>query len=199
MMSNHIPQYLPLPQLQKVTQHLAAHAFHPHTSRNHTLQSQSFIQFCDLYHLHFLDPDVSTVCLYITHLTCHCLSTMSLESGPSTRKWVSLQWPWSPSRCLACSGRPTSPCKKATPCDVFSSFPTAPSPLWINHFSPNFTGGLHHGHYAHPVPSPDCPPPPPRVLCWLLLLPQLIQREGHGGLQAGFGPDEHQTAGTVDQ
>ena len=73
-MSNLIPEYLPLPHLQKVTQHLDAHAFHPCTSRNHTLQAQSFIPFCHHYHLHFFDPDVPTLCLYITHLTRHILS-----------------------------------------------------------------------------------------------------------------------------
>ena len=52
----------------------------PHTSRNHTLQAQSFIQFCDHYHLRFLNPDVSTVCLYISHLTHHFLSTSSFRN-----------------------------------------------------------------------------------------------------------------------
>ena len=78
MKSNLIPEYLPLPQLQKVTQHLNAHAFCPGTSRNHPLQTQSFIQFCDHYHLCFLDPDVSTICLYITHLTHHFSSARSI-------------------------------------------------------------------------------------------------------------------------
>ena len=79
-MSSLIPEYLPLPQLQKTTQHLAAHAFFPGTSRNHTLQAQSFIQFCDHYHLHFLNPDVSTMCLYITHLTHHFSSAHSIRN-----------------------------------------------------------------------------------------------------------------------
>ena len=83
MMSNPFPEYMLLPQLQKVMQHLAAHAFHPGTSRNHTLQAESFIQFCDHYHLRFLNPDISTVCLYITHLTCH------FSSGHSICNYVS--------------------------------------------------------------------------------------------------------------
>ena len=69
MMCNLVPEYLPLPQLHQAMHHLAAHAFCPGTSRNHALQAQSFIQFCDHYHLHFLDPDGSTACLYITYLT----------------------------------------------------------------------------------------------------------------------------------
>ena len=59
-------------------QHLAAHASRPGTFRNHALQGQSFIQFCD--HLCFLDPDVSTVFLYITHLTRHFLSAHSIRN-----------------------------------------------------------------------------------------------------------------------
>ena len=80
MMSNFIPEYLRLPQFQKVTQHLAAHAFCPGTSRNNTLQAQSFIQFCDHYHLCFLDLDISTMCLYITHLTCRFSSALSIHN-----------------------------------------------------------------------------------------------------------------------
>ena len=83
MMSNLIPESLGLPQLQKAAQHLAAHTFCPGTSRNHTLQAQSFIQFCNHYHLLFLDPDISTMCLYITHLT-PCFS-----SAHSVRNYVS--------------------------------------------------------------------------------------------------------------
>ena len=77
-MCNLIPDYLPLPQLQQATQHLAVHAFRPGTARNHALQAQSFIQFCDHSHIAFLNPDVSTVCLYITHLTYRFSSARSI-------------------------------------------------------------------------------------------------------------------------
>ena len=52
----------------------------PDTSRNHNIQAQSFSQFCDHDHLHFLDPDISTVCLYITHLICRFPSACSIRN-----------------------------------------------------------------------------------------------------------------------
>ena len=139
-MSNLIPEYLPLLQLQKVTQGLPAHTFCPGTSRNHTLQAQSFIQFCDHYHFHFLDPDISTMCLYITHLTRHFSSACSIHNYVSRvrtlhKEMGPLQWHWSPSRCLACSRQLTSPCK-CHHCNIFPSFPhcsinSSPSlPAW---------------------------------------------------------------------
>ena len=79
-MFNHIPEYLPLLQLQQATQHLAPHAFSPGTSKNHAQQAQSFIQFCDHYHLCFLDPDDSTLCLYITHLSRRFSSAHSIRN-----------------------------------------------------------------------------------------------------------------------
>ena len=79
-MSNLVPEYLPFPQLQKVAQHLAAHTFCQGTARNYTLQTQSFIQFCDHYHLHLIDPDVSTVWLFIIHLTCRFSSACSIRN-----------------------------------------------------------------------------------------------------------------------
>ena len=78
MRVNLIPDYLPLPQLQKVAQHLAAHAFRPGTARNHILQAQAFIQFCDHYHLRFINPDVSTMYLFIAHPTRHFSSARNV-------------------------------------------------------------------------------------------------------------------------
>ena len=82
-MSNLITDYLLLRQLHKVAQQLAAHAFCPGTARHHTLQAQAFIRFCDHYHLHFIDPDIFTMCLFITHLTCHFSSACSIRNYQS--------------------------------------------------------------------------------------------------------------------
>ena len=45
-------------------------------------QAQAFIQFCDHYHLCFINPDFSTMCLFITHLI-RCFS-----SARSIRNYV---------------------------------------------------------------------------------------------------------------
>ena len=141
MMPNHFPEYLPLPQLQKAMQHLAAHAFHPGTSRNHTLQVQSFIQFCNRYHISFLDPDISTMCLYITHLTRRFSSARSIHNYVSRVRTLYKEIGLTPVAlgsfqvfCLLGGGRYLH--ANATPYDVFPSFPhcsitSAPSlPTW---------------------------------------------------------------------
>ena len=61
------------------------------------------------------------------------------------------------------------------------------------------SGTLHLGHSPHDVPRPVCSPTHPRLRCWPLLPPQLMQRGSNGSLQTEPGPDRHQTAGTVDQ
>ena len=73
MMSNLIPEYQPLPQLQKVAQHLAAHAFWPGTAscRNHTQQVQTFLCFMIITTSTSsipMSPPCGKLCLFITYL-----------------------------------------------------------------------------------------------------------------------------------
>ena len=72
-----------LPQLHQATQHLAAQAFCPGTSRNHLRQASVFIHFCDNAQCQFIHPSISTVCMFITHLT-NCF-----QSSSSVKNYVS--------------------------------------------------------------------------------------------------------------
>ena len=76
-----VPGYtLSLAQLKHATDVLAAHTFRPGTTSNHIHQANSFIEFCNDYHLHFICPSSSTLCCYITHLTCHVQSSKSVHN-----------------------------------------------------------------------------------------------------------------------
>ena len=198
-MCNLIAEYLPLPQLQKMAQHLAAHAFHPGTARNHTQQarlSNSSVFITISASLIQMSPP----CACSSHNSPTgsrqhaAFTTMCLESRPSTRRWVSLQLPWSPSRCHACSGQLTSPCERH-PCDIFPPTSTAPSPL-PHHLHPGVPWscllGVSHIRFFAMLRYSSLAPPSPSQFN------PTRQREGHSGIQTGLGPDRHQMAGTVD-
>ena len=77
---------MPLHNLHKATAALVAKAFGPGTIVNHIRQAQTFIRFCDQYQFPFICPSVSTMCLYITHLSTvftssSSIATTSLGSG----------------------------------------------------------------------------------------------------------------------
>ena len=58
-----------LHHLKQAMASLASDTFCPGTPANHARQAQVYIRFCDNYHFHFINPSVSTMCFYITHLT----------------------------------------------------------------------------------------------------------------------------------
>ena len=72
-----------LPKLLLCTQCLASQAFRPGTATNHSHQACVFINFCDHYQCPFLLPSISTVSMYITHLT------RWFQSSCSVRNYVS--------------------------------------------------------------------------------------------------------------
>ena len=71
---------LTLQQLQCATHRLAAHSFRPGTTKYHAQQASTFIKFCDIYHLPFIQPSVSTVTSYVTYLTQHFQSSASVHN-----------------------------------------------------------------------------------------------------------------------
>ena len=81
MSCNLLPEYpLTFTQLRVATHQLAAQAYRPGTSRNQVQQASTFIKFCDHYHLPFINPSMSTICCYITHLTHHFKSSASVRN-----------------------------------------------------------------------------------------------------------------------
>ena len=64
--------------LKRATSTLVAQAFRPGTAANHLHQAEAFIQFFDHYRLPFTNPQVSTICYYITHLITTVSSSNSV-------------------------------------------------------------------------------------------------------------------------
>ena len=78
---------------------LAAQAYHPGTSRNHTQQAATFIKFCDHYHFPFINPSIDTIdtlSCYITHLTQHFRSPASVCNYLSGVRFIHKQLGLSP-------------------------------------------------------------------------------------------------------
>ena len=73
----------PSPSYTSLHNSLASQPFCRRTSRNHAHQAQVFKLFCDHYQCHFILPSISTVSMYITHLTRH------FHSSSSVRNYVS--------------------------------------------------------------------------------------------------------------
>ena len=64
-----------LQHLNRATSTLEAQASHLGKSLH---QAQAFIQFCDHYRLPFINPEVATICYYITHFTTTFSSSKSV-------------------------------------------------------------------------------------------------------------------------
>ena len=69
-----------LQQLKEATSALAAEAFRLGTTVNHLCQAQEFITFCDHYQFSCINPAISTMCYYITHLSSKFTSSKSVRN-----------------------------------------------------------------------------------------------------------------------
>jgi hypothetical protein len=69
-----------LEYLGKIVKNLAANAFRPGTGKNHRLQAQLYVEFCDEFEMPFLDPSVSTLTYYIAFLTDRFTSAASVRN-----------------------------------------------------------------------------------------------------------------------
>ena len=82
---------MPLHNLQQATATLASKGFRPGTTANHARQAYTFIRFCDKYQLPFISPSVSTMCLYITHLSTVFTSSRSVRNYVSGVRFLHKQ------------------------------------------------------------------------------------------------------------
>ena len=93
------------------------------TPYSHSLSSSSVITTISAFSIEMSPPCACTSLASPATSHLHvAFATTSPDSELSTRKWVSLLQPWSPSRCPACSKQPISPCERHS-YEVFPSFP----------------------------------------------------------------------------
>ena len=71
----HFSDYpLSLLHLQQAMQALAQMEFRPRTQANHLGEATVYSDFCEYYHLPFINPSPATICYFISHLT-HCFTS----------------------------------------------------------------------------------------------------------------------------